>query len=130
MSEHPHVTLVREAYAAFGKGDIPALDDVFAEDIRWHEPGRNQLSGDYEGRTVVYDLFSRLMAVTEGSFRIEVRALLADDEDAVAVVDISAHRGDTSFAVRNAHHMRFAGDRVVEFWETTGDQYAVDAVYG
>ena len=130
MTEHPHVALLREAYAAFSKGDIPALDDLFAEDIRWHEPGRSQLSGTYEGRTAVYDMFDRLMAITEGSFRVEVRALLADDENGVAVVDVSAHRGEHSFAVRNVHHSRFAGDRIVEFRETTGDQYAIDAVFG
>jgi ketosteroid isomerase-like protein len=130
MPEHPHVTLVREAYDAFAKGDIAALDDVFAEDIRWHEPGRNQLAGDYEGRATVYELFGRLMALTEGSFRIELRTVLADDDHAVAVADISAHVGDRSFAVTNTHVMRFRGDEAVEFWEMSGDQYAQDAVYG
>jgi hypothetical protein len=130
MSEHPHVALLRSAYAAFGKGDIAALDDVFAEDIRWHEPGRNQLSGTYEGRAAVYALFRRLMEVTEGSFRIDLRTVLADDDHAAAVVDFSAHCGDESFAVTNVHVSRFAGDRVAEFWETSGDQYAVDAVLG
>ena len=130
MSEHPHVALLRGAYAAFGKGDIPALDDVFAEDIRWHEPGRNQLSGDYEGRTAVYDLFDRLMAITEGSFRIEVRAILADDHHAMTLVDCSAHRGEQSFSVTNVHVSRMRDGKVAEFWETTGDQYAVDAVFG
>jgi ketosteroid isomerase-like protein len=130
MSGHPHVALLRQGYEAFGKGDFAALDELFAEDIRWHEPGRNQLAGTYEGRAAVYELFGRLMELTEGSFRLELRAVLADDDDGVTVVDASAHRGDTSFSVRNAHHFRFAGDRVAEFWETSGDQYAVDAVYG
>jgi ketosteroid isomerase-like protein len=130
MSEHPHVPLLRGAYAAFAKGDLAALDDVFAEDIRWHEPGRNQLSGTYAGRAAVYELFGRLMQITEGSFRIEVRALLADDDHGVAVVDVSAHRGEESFSVLNTHVSRFAGNRVTEFWEMAGDQHAVDAVFG
>lgn len=130
MSEHPNATLVRGAYAAFGKGDIAALDDVFAEDIRWHEPGRNQLAGDYEGRTAVYELFGRLMAVTEGSFRMEVRSILADDEYAMTLVDVAAHRGDRSFTVTNVHVSRMSGGKVAEFWETSGDQYAQDAVFG
>jgi uncharacterized protein len=130
MSEHPHVSLIRGAYESFGKGDIAALDDVFAEDIRWHEPGRNQLAGDYEGRATVYELFGRLMSLTEGSFRIELRAVLADDDHAVAVGDISARVGDRSFRVTNTHVMLFRGDEVAEFWEMSGDQYAQDAVYG
>jgi uncharacterized protein len=130
MTEHPHVALLREGYAAFGKGDFPALDEVFTEDIRWHEPGRNQLAGTYEGRTAVYELFGRLMEVTEGSFRIELRAVLADDEHGVAVVDVTARRGVQSFAVTNAHVFRFTGDRITEFREMAGDQYAQDAVFG
>jgi ketosteroid isomerase-like protein len=130
MSEHPHVTLLRGAYEAFGKGDLAALDDVFAEDIRWHEPGRNQLSGTYEGRAAVYAMFGRLMELTEGSFRVEVRTVLADDDSAASIVDISARRGENSYSVTNVHVSRFAGDRVAEFWETSGDQYAVDAVLG
>jgi ketosteroid isomerase-like protein len=130
MSEHPHVTLLRGAYEAFGKGDIAVLDDVLAEDIRWHEPGRNQLSGTYEGRAAVYEMFGRLMEITEGSFRVELRTVLADDDHAVSVVDVSARRGENSFSVMNTHVSRFSGDRVAEFWETSGDQYAVDAVFG
>ena len=130
MSEHPHVALLREGYEAFGKGDFAALDELFAEDIRWHEPGRNQLAGTYDGRTAVYELFGRLMDLSEGSLHIERRAILADDDHGVAVVDIAARRGEHSFAVTNAHVFRFAGDRVAEFWEMSGDQHAVDAVWG
>ena len=130
MSEHPNVTRIREGYEAFGKGDIPALDDLFAEDIRWYEPGRNQLSGAREGRQAVYEMFGRLMEITEGSFRLELHTVLADDDHGVAVLGVTAHRGDTSYSVTNVHVFRFTGDRVTEFRETTDDQYAVDAVMG
>ncbi len=130
MSEHPNVARVRDGYEAFGKGDLAALDDLLAEDVRWHIPGRSQLAGTYEGRSAVYEQLGRLMTVTEGSFRFELRALLADDEHAVAVVALSAHRGDASFAVLNGHVFRFDGERIVEFWETSGDQYAQDVVFG
>ena len=78
----------------------------------------------------MYELFGRLMEVTEGSFRIDVRAVLADDEYGVAVAHVSTRRGEESFAVTNAHVFRFTGDRVTEFWEPNGDQHAVDAVLG
>ncbi len=38
MSEHPDVARLRDGYTAFGKGDFAALDDLFAEDIRWTLP--------------------------------------------------------------------------------------------
>jgi uncharacterized protein len=130
MPEHPHATLVREAYDAFAKGDLAALDEVIAEDVRWHLPGRNQLSGTYTGRAAVYEMFGRLMAVTEGSFRIEVRTVLADDDHALALVDVSARSGERSFATTDVHVCRMDGGRIAEFWDTTSDQYAADAVFG
>jgi uncharacterized protein len=130
MSEHPNIARVREAYDAFAKGDLAALDEFFAEDIRWHVPGRNQTSGTYEGRPAVYEMFGRLTELTEGSLRMEVRAVLADDEYAMALVDVTARSGERSFAVTDTHVSRFAGDKVVEFWEMDGDQYATDEVIG
>ena len=130
MSEHPHVTVVREAYDAFAKGDLAALDQVFAEDVRWHLPGRNQFSGTYAGPPAVYEMFGRLMAATEGSFRIEVRTVLADDDHVLALVDVSARRGERSFTVTDVHVCRMRGGRIAEFWDTTSDQYAADAVLG
>ena len=54
MAEHPNVTRIKAGYAAFPKGDSAVLDDLFAEDLAWHEGGRNQLSGDYRGRETVF----------------------------------------------------------------------------
>ncbi|CCH89394.1 conserved protein of unknown function [Modestobacter italicus] len=130
MSEHPHVTVVRTAYDAFAKGDLTALDEVLAEDVRWHLPGRNQFSGTYAGPPAVYEMFGRLMAATEGSFRIEVRTVLADDEHVLALVDVTARSGERSCAVTDVHVCRMRGGRIAEFWATAGDQYALDAVLG
>ena len=130
MPEHPNVQRLRDGYDAFAKGDFAALDALFAEDIRWHEPGRNQLAGDYEGRAAVYELFGRVFEVTEGSFRIEIHTVLADDTDAVVVATVSAHRGDRTMQSVNAQIYRFSGNRIVEFREAIGDQYATDEVFG
>jgi len=130
MSEHPNVARVREAYEAFAKGDLAAMDEFVAEDVRWHVPGRNQTSGTYEGRPAVYEMFGRLFELTEGSLQMDVRAVLADDDHAMALVDVTARSGDRSFAVTDAHVSRFAGGKVVEFWEMDGDQYATDEVIG
>jgi uncharacterized protein len=51
---HPNEDLVRETFAASGRGDIDALrDQYFADDMRWHFPGRSPLAGDSEGAAQV-----------------------------------------------------------------------------
>src|SRR5215207_6884464 len=34
--DHPHIEVFRRTYAAFTKGDMKALAEVFAEDVIWH----------------------------------------------------------------------------------------------
>jgi uncharacterized protein len=54
---HPNENLVREGVAAFQRGDLDALrEKYFAEDIRWHLPGRSPLAGDYERVGQVLDV--------------------------------------------------------------------------
>jgi uncharacterized protein len=130
MAAHPNVARIADGYAAFAKGDFAVLNDLFAEDLRWHEPGRNQLAGDYRGRDAVYEFFGRLMEITEGTFNLEVHAILADDEHGVALVTSTASRGGRSATVNDAHVFHLRDGKVVEFWAASTDQYAIDELIG
>ena len=58
---HPSEDLVREAFAASGRGDIDALrNQYFAADMRLHYPGRSPLAGDYDGVGQVLGFFGRV----------------------------------------------------------------------
>jgi uncharacterized protein len=130
MAEHPNVARLRDGYAAFAKGDFAVLNDLFAEDLLWHEPGRNQLAGDYRGRDAVYGMFGKLMEVTEGSFHIDLHAVFADDEHGVALVVATASRGGRSTEVNQAHVFHLSDGKVTEFWNAVTDQYAEDELLG
>jgi uncharacterized protein len=130
MAEHPNVARIRDGYAAFAKGDFAALNDLFDENLLWHDAGRNQISGEYRGRDAVYGFFGRLMEITEGSFRADLHAVLADDEHAVALVVLKASRGGRSVEVNEAHVFHLQDGTVVEFWNASTDMYAFDEVIG
>lgn len=130
MAEHPNVARIRDGYAAFAKGDFAVLNDLFAEDLPWHEPGRNQIAGDYQGREAVYGFFGRLMEITEGTFHLEVQAVFADDERGIALVVSSASRGGRSITVQDAHIFRLRDGKVAEFWNASTDPYAFDELIG
>ena len=57
---HPNEELLRRAYEAFAKGDLGTVMSIFDDDIVWHEPGRNPLSGDFKGHQQVQELFGRI----------------------------------------------------------------------
>ncbi|MGR7026454.1 nuclear transport factor 2 family protein [Geodermatophilus sp. URMC 62] len=125
-STHPHVQLLRDAYDAFAKGDFAALDAAFAEDVRWHEPGHNQLSGTHEGRPAVYDLFRRVFEITGGSFRADPQAVFADDTHGMVLVHLSGARDGRTHEVLSAQIVRFAGGRVAEAWNAHTDPDTMD----
>ena len=129
MSDHPNATRLLEAYEAFGKGDLDRLTELWTPDIRWHEPGRNRLSGTYTGPPAVFELFGRIMADTEGSFRIDLQRVFADDIDGVALLHMSAHRGDRDLDVLAVHVLRFEDGRAAEFWAAHTEQAAVDEFF-
>ena len=130
MAEHPNVARLKDGYAAFAKGDFAVLNDLFAEDLLWHEGGRTQLSGEYRGRDAVYGLFGKLMEVTEGSFHLDLHAAFADDEHGVVLVTTTASRGGRSVTTNDVHVFHLRDGKVVEFWDSSTDQYAIDELIG
>ena len=130
MAEHPNAARIRDGYAAFAKGDFAVLNDLFAEDLVWREFGRSQLAGEYRGRDAVYGLFGKLMEVSEGTFRVDLHKVFADDEHGVALVTTTASRGGQSIAVYAAHVFDLRDGKVTEFRDGSTDQYAVDELIG
>ena len=130
MPEHPNVARIKDAYAALAIGDFAALNDLLAEDLVWHFGGRNQLSGDYRGRDAVYGFLGRLLELTEGTLRLDVHAVLADDEHGVALVVGTASRGGRTNIDNVAHVYHLRNGKIVEFWYAPTDQYAADELLG
>jgi uncharacterized protein len=130
MAEHPNVARIRDGYAAFAKGDFAVLNDLFAEDLLWHELGQNQLAGEYRGREAVYGFFGKLMEVTEGTLRIDLGTVFADDEHGVAQVVLSASRGDHSVRADAAQVFHLRDGKVTEFWSVAADPNAFDEIIG
>lgn len=130
MSDHTHLTRLREAYTAFDKGDLAALREFWHEDLRWHEPGSSPVAGDYQGPDAVFGMFGQVMEMTENSLRAEVVLTCADDENGTALVHFTAHRGDRHLDTRCAHVTRFDADgRAVEFWNAPLEPVVWDAFW-
>lgn len=51
---HRNEDLVREGFVAFGRGDMEALDRLFADSATWHSAGDNPLAGDFEGKQQIF----------------------------------------------------------------------------
>lgn len=127
---HPNEELGRKGYQAFSSGDMDTVRTLFADDIVWHLPGRNPLSGDYKGQGEVFGLFARNMEMTNGTFKLEVHDILANDEHIIALVVARAEKDGKRMEDRQVHVSHVKNGKITEFWGHPGDQYAVDEFWG
>jgi len=125
MSEH-NATLVRDAYEAFARGDIPTVLGILDPAIIWHIPGRSPLSGDYKGHDEVLGFFATSMERSAGTLRVDVDDIIANGERVVVLSTVSAVRNGRSWSSPEVHVWRVVDGTAVEFREFQGDQQSED----
>ena len=124
---HPNADLVREGVAAFQRGDLDALQrQYFAEDIRYHVPGRSPVAGDYEGVAQVLGFFGQLFELSGGTLRVELHDVMATDEHAAALLKIRAERAGKQLEDNTVLTFHIRDGKVAEVWSQQTDLYAVD----
>jgi|SRR5436309_15602875 len=127
---HPNEELVRRGYQAFGTGDMATLDELFADDIIWHVPGRNQLSGTYRGKQEVFGNFVKLAELTGGTFKLDIHTILADDEHAVVLVTATGEHDGKSLSDNSVQIFHIKDGKVTEQSLHPADAYASDEFWG
>jgi ketosteroid isomerase-like protein len=80
------VDMLKGLYAAFARGDVPAVLGGFADDIEWHEAEGMPYGGVYRGGdAVVQNVFAPLATDVEG-FAVTAEEFVGSGDTVVAVV--------------------------------------------
>jgi ketosteroid isomerase-like protein len=112
--------LVRAASAAFGRGDLGALQDQFlAADIVWHIAGTGPLAGEYHGAAQVMELLAKISELSGGTVRTELRDV--SDDRTVVFAAIRAERAGKQLQLNLVHVIRAENGRVIEVWTQSSD---------
>jgi ketosteroid isomerase-like protein len=120
VNEQQNIETVKQAYAAFGRGDMDALLGTFDENVKWITPGPEDLpiAGSRTGRQAVADFFRVLDELFEFQ-RFEPKEFLADGDRVVVLgedtVRVKATGRVLDFAW--AHVSTLSGGKVVHFQE-------------
>jgi ketosteroid isomerase-like protein len=130
MADHPNAELFRRGYQAFQSGDLDTVRSLFAPDIVWHVPGNNQLSGDYKGADATINSFIRNFELSDGTFKVELHDILANDEHAVALATASGQREGKTLDDRYVHVVHIKDGTLTESWIFDEKQGEVDAFWG
>jgi uncharacterized protein len=127
---HPLEATVREAYAAFGRGDVDGYLQACTQDFSFNVPGRGALAGLWRGKEGLYELARLAMQVTGGSFREEVEDVLANDNHAVVLARHQFTRDGQSKEYRTAHVYEIQSGQLAQCWEQPRDLSAFDNAWG
>jgi uncharacterized protein len=102
----------RSAYEAFGRGDLAALQEDFAEDAVWYTSDELPLGGEVHGRDEIIGNFAQIPNYWS-SFSVEPEEFI-DAGDWVVVRGTQRGGNDRgSFETPFAHLMKFEDGKVV-----------------
>jgi uncharacterized protein len=124
---HTNEDLIRDAYAAYARGDIDTLrQDFLAEDVRWHFPGSSPLAGHHQGADPVAGMFGLLGQLSGGTHRLELHDVLGNDEHVVALHTARAERAGRRLEVNAVLVFHIRDGKVTEAWTLHTDPQAVE----
>ena len=125
--EHPNVTIVREGFEAFQKGDMEWMDQHLSDDVIWHVGGNSKWSGAYEGRAKVLEFFARQTQALSGQPSVDIHDIVGSDDHVVVLGTAQATAADGSSAewkYVQVFHIR--GGKATEVWGLAENDAAVD----
>lgn len=126
MVEHSNVAIVRQGFNSFANGDIATLLDLIGDNAVWHSPGKNSLSGDYEGHQAILEYFAKFAHLSQGTFKTELLNVLANEHHGIALTRDTATCKGKTMSWNGAVIIRLKDGKLVEAWAINQDQDAVD----
>jgi uncharacterized protein len=126
MSAQEDAELVRRGYEAFIAGDMVWLNEHLHENVVWHNPGHNLLSGDYEGREAVLGFFARTVQIALPEF--DMHDVVASDDHVVALTATTWRRNDNNetFEDHVGQVFHLDGGKVLEVWTMAENLVGLD----
>jgi hypothetical protein len=125
---HPNAELVERAFDAFGR-DALTVARAIAEDAVWRVPGSSAMSGEYRGRAAILGFLRQTMVLTGGTYRTELRYVVADDDRAVAVYRARGERDERTIDIEQALFCVVRDGQLVDVTAVPFDGAAFDAFW-
>jgi ketosteroid isomerase-like protein len=116
MDEHPNAKVLRELSERMKDGDFQAAFDILADDVEWHEIGRDEPT---RGK----DALGRRYQENVGDFEIktDMHDVLANDEHAVQLMNVTATRGGKTLHYRTAEIYHMKDGKITARWAFSDD---------
>jgi ketosteroid isomerase-like protein len=121
---------IREAYAAFGRGDVDGYLKACTPDFTFVVPGRGGVCGSWAGKQGLYELAGKAMSLSGGTFQEEVEDVLANDRHAVVLARHRFVRDGSAKEYRTAHVYEVRDGQLARCFEQPRDSATFHDAWG
>jgi len=112
--------IVKSAYDAFGRADIPALVDLLDESVEWTAPMTLPQGGQFSGKDQVVQFFQGIGAAWESlSVQLEASGAISDDLVVAVVTGSGELRSGGRASYGATHVFTVRGGKITRFREYT-----------
>jgi uncharacterized protein len=111
-----NVEVVRGAYEAFGRQDIPAVLSIMRDDIEWHVPTVVPQGMDVEGTGGVGKFFQGLAEHWQ-DLQVDVEGFLTSEDQVAAIVSVKGKLGGVERSYGAVHLWTLESGKAVRFRE-------------
>jgi uncharacterized protein len=116
-----NAALVRAGYGAFASGDMQLLSELFADAV-WNHRNSDRFGGIKRGFDEIGAYFGESAQLTQGTLKVDPRAVLADGDTVAVIARMTGTRPDgRRFDDMQVHVFTICDGRVA-----TVDQYVGD----
>lgn len=125
MTPEETIQRVRDAMAAFNRGDIAAMGEFVHPDFTYTIRGRASVSGVYQGWEAMATVLGRIMELTGGTMKATPEVVLADDEHVLMYQKVSGSRPDgRTYDSHQAYRYRLKDGLIIDGETIPVDQHA------
>ena len=122
---------LRDAFAAFDRGDLDHLRENSAKNCTWTNAGSSPIAGTFTGWDAIEGMLGKLFELTGGTFKTSVQSILSNDDQACAIYDATATINGETATHRYIVLDTYTSDGKVKTTDVVAfDQAAADAMFG
>ena len=125
---HPNAELVERLFSGFRRDPV-GVARAFAPDAVWRVTGANPMTGEYRGRDEILRFLRQTAVLTDGTYRADLRYVVADGDRAVAVYRASGERNGRTLDIDQALFCVIRDGMLVEITAVPFDGSAFDAFW-
>ena len=127
---HPLESIIRDAYAAFNRGDLDGYLAACTPDVSFHVPGRSAAAGSYHAKEGLAKLAGVVIEIAGDTFQEDVEDVLANDVHAVVLARHRFTRDGLRKDYRTAHVYEVRDGKLARCYEQPRDMEAFDDAWG